>query len=306
VRVLIDATGTFFSWPAILGSLRRAGVRYARFLPAFSLLHPVSLNLRNHRKLLIVDGKVGFTGGMNIMAGHWWSKRPLHLVQDIHFRVFGPVVAQLREAFADDWFFTTGEALKGERWFPPLAPAGTMFARGIADGPDEDFEKTRWAILGALAVARRSVRILTPYFLPDTAITSALNVAAMRGVDVRIMLPSSGDVPFVQWASTAQWWQLLEHGCRLWIAPPPFDHGKLFIVDEQWVLLGSSNWDPRSLRLNFEFNLECYSPGFAAELADWYDRRMRWAREISLEETDARALPIKVRDGLARLLTPFL
>jgi cardiolipin synthase len=243
---------------------------------------------------------------MNIMAGHWWTKRPHTLVQDIHFRVRGPVLAHLREAFADDWFFTTGEALRGEKWFPALEPAGTMLARGIADGPDEDFEKTRWTILGALAVARRSVRIVTPYFLPDTAVISALNVAAMRGIDVRILLPSEGDVTFVQWASAALWWQLLEHRCRIWIAPPPFDHSKLFIVDDAWVLLGSANWDPRSLRLNFEFNLECYDPGFARELGEICDRRERSAREVSLEEMDSRSLPVKLRDGTARLLTPFL
>lgn len=305
VRVLIDATGTFFSWPPILGALRRSRVPYARFLPAFSLMHPVSLNLRTHRKLLVVDGQVGFTGGMNILEGHGWRKRtvPMH---DLHFRVRGPVVAQLQETFADDWYFTTGEALRGARWFPPLAPAGGTLARGIADGPDEDFEKSRWTILAALTVARTSVRVLTPYFLPDTAIISALNLAAMRGVDVQIVLPSDGDVPFVQWASEAHWWQLLEHGCRLWVAPPPFDHSKLFVVDEAWVLLGSSNWDPRSLRLNFEFNVECYDPDLAKHEAVRFDERKRVAHEVTLEEANGRGLGMRLRDGIARLATPFL
>jgi cardiolipin synthase len=305
VRVLIDATGTFFSWPPILGALRHGHVTYARFLPAFSLMHPVSLNLRTHRKLLIVDGCIGFTGGMNILEGHGWRKRNASM-HDLHFRVRGPVVAHLQEAFADDWFFTTGEALRGEKWFRPLAAAGPTLARGIADGPDEDFEQVRWTFLTALSVARRSVRVLTPYFLPDTAIISALNVAAMRGVAVHIVLPSDGDVPFVQWASEACWWQLLEHGCRIWVAPPPFDHSKLFIIDETWVLLGSSNWDPRSLRLNFEFNLECHDAAFGENTARHFDERRRAAREVTLAEVNGRGLATRLRDGIVRLATPFL
>ncbi|HSA01340.1 MAG TPA: phospholipase D-like domain-containing protein, partial [Candidatus Paceibacterota bacterium] len=227
VRVLIDATGTRYSWPPILGELRREGVRYARFLPTFPLWRLVTMNLRNHRKILVVDGRLGFTGGLNIRIGHWRDRQPSHPVQDLHFRVEGPVVAQLQEVFTDDWQFTTGEALRGERWFPSLDPAGPVLARGIADGPDEDFEKLRWSLLSALAAARRSVRVATPYFLPEPALISALNVAALRGVSVELLLPERNNLPLLHWASRAHWWQVLERGCRLWLSPPPFDHSKL-------------------------------------------------------------------------------
>jgi cardiolipin synthase len=306
VRVLIDATGTRYSWPPVLGVLRREGVRYARFLPAFPLWRLLSMNLRNHRKILVVDGRVGFAGGINLRIGHWLSRRPKHPVRDLHFRVEGPVVAHLQEVFADDWFFTTREALRGERWFPPLEPCGAVLARGIADGPDEDFEKLRWTILAALSAAKTSVRIATPYFLPDPTIIAALNLAAMRGVSVKILLPARGNLPFVQWASTAHWWQVLERGCRLWLTSPPFDHSKVFVVDDCWALVGSANWDPRSLRLNFEFNVECYDPGLAQTLAEWFDEQLRRSRETTLAEVDARSLPVRLRDGAARLLTPFL
>ncbi|HEX2855292.1 MAG TPA: phospholipase D-like domain-containing protein, partial [Opitutaceae bacterium] len=142
--------------------------------------------------------------------------------------------------------------------------------------------------------------------LPDATIISALNLAALRGVAVDIVLPTEGDVPFVQWASSSHWWQLLEHGCRIWVAPAPFDHAKLFVVDEAWVLLGSTNWDPRSLRLNFEFNLECYDPPFAGRLAALFEARKQRARNVTLAEANARPLPIRLRDGIARLATPFL
>lgn len=306
VRVLIDATGTRYSWPSILGPLERAAVPHARFLRTFPLRRLLEVNLRNHRKLLVVDGQLAFTGGMNIRVGHWLAKAPKHPARDLHFRLEGPVVAHLQEVFVDDWYFTVGEALRGETWFPPLENRGPVIARGIADGPDEDFEKLRWTLLAALAAARSSVRIATPYFLPEPTLIAALNLAAMRGVSVDILLPARSNLPFVQWASTAHWWQVLERGCRIWLSPPPFDHSKLFLVDDSWVLVGSTNWDARSLRLNFEFNVECYNPDLARQLAGWFDDQRRHAHPTSLAEVDARSLPVRLRDGVARLFTPFL
>jgi cardiolipin synthase len=306
VRVLVDATGLRYSWPSILGALRGEGVRYARFLPTFPIWQIVSLNLRSHRKILVVDGKVGFTGGMNLRIGHWLCRKPRHPVQDLQFRVRGPVVAQVQEVFSDDWLFATGESLRGERWFPALEQCGTVVARSVSDGPDEDLDKLRWAMLAALAAARHSIRVATPYFLPEPSLISALNVAALRGVDVDILLPSKNNLPLVHWASRAHWWQLLERNCRIWVTPPPFDHSKLLIVDDCWSLVGSANWDPRSLRLNFEFNVECYDAELARQLSAWFDGKKSMARQVSLEEVDARGFPTRLRDGVARLFTPFL
>ncbi len=306
VRVLIDAMGTRYSWPSIIHTLRREGVRCARFLPSFAPGHLLSLNLRTHRKILVTDGHVGFTGGINIREGHCLGRQPRNPVQDIHFRVRGPVVTQLQEVFADDWRFTTGESLRGDAWFPKPESVGPVLARGVPDGPDEDFEKLRWTLLGALSIARYSVRIVTPYFLPDPALTSALNLAAMRGVQVDIILPLRTNLPFMHWASRAMWWQVLEHGCRIWLTPPPFDHSKLMLVDGCWVLLGSANWDARSLRLNFEYNLECYDAELARRLEDLIEAKRRSAHLVTLEEVDNRSLPARLRDGIARLLTPYL
>lgn len=306
VRVLIDAAGTRYSWPPILRVLRRAGIRHARFLPSFALWRLMSMNMRTHRKILVVDGRVAFTGGLNIREGHWLSRRPRHPVQDIHFRVQGPVVSQLQEVFADDWLFTTRESLRGEAWFPRLAQAGPVLARGVPDGPDEDFEKLRWTLLGALALARDSVRIVTPYFLPDQALLSALSLAAMRGVAVDILLPARNNLPFVHWASQAIWWQVLEHGCRLWLTPPPFDHSKVLLVDGAWVFLGSANWDPRSLRLNFEFNVECYDAALAHRLETLFEAKRAAAQPVTIAAIAARSLPARLRNGLARLLSPYL
>jgi cardiolipin synthase len=306
VRVLIDDVGARYSWPSIVAALRQAGARVARFLPTLLPSAFPYANLRNHRKILVADGRIGFTGGMNIREGCCLRLPSRHPVQDLHFQVEGPVVAHLQQTLAEDWAFCTGEVLSSERFFPPLQPAGEVLARGISAGPDDDFEKLRLTLLGAVGCARRSLLIMTPYFLPDQALLTALNVTAMRGVRVDILLPQENNLALVQWASTALLWQVLERGCRVWLTPPPFDHTKLVLVDGAWALLGSSNWDPRSLRLNFEFDLECYGPALAGSLQELALARLRQARPVSLADVDGRSLPRKLRDGLARLLSPYL
>jgi len=306
VRLLIDDVGARYSFPTIVRRARRAGVPVASFLPVAVPWWFHYSNLRNHRKLMVVDGQVGFTGGMNIREEHRVTGGTRRPVQDLHFQIEGPVVGHLQEAFATDWYFTTGERLSGPRWFPEIAPAGDTAARGIADGPDEDFEKLRLTILGAIACAHSSLTIVTPYFLPDSALITQLNVAALRGVEVRIVLPGRTNLQLVQWASTAQLWQVLDRGCRVWRSPPPFDHTKLMIVDEAWALLGSVNWDQRSLRLNFEFNVECYDRELARQLLRLVDARIAGSREVTLAELDGRSLPVRLRDGCARIFTPYL
>jgi cardiolipin synthase A/B len=306
VRVLIDDAGARYSWPSIVGLLQRARVPLARFLPSLKPWRLMTVNLRNHRKILVVDGRVGFTGGMNIRAANLVGEKPRRPVQDLHFRLEGPVVAQLQEAFVADWAFSTDEILTGETWFPSLEEQGAIVARGITDGPDADFEKLRWTILGALACAQHSVQILTPYFLPDPALISALNLAAMRGLQVDIILPSQNNLPFVHWATRAMLWQVLERGCRVWFTPPPFDHSKLMLVDGHWTLFGSANWDPRSLRLNFEFNVECYGHELASTLETLVRHKLQQSERVTLAQMDDRSLPGKLRDGIARLFTPYL
>ena len=306
VRVLVDAMGTRYSWPPITRELRRYGVTYARYMQTVVPWRYHFLNLRNHRKLLVVDGEVGYTGGMNIRNGHVLKNAPRRPVQDLHFKVEGPVVGHLRQVFSEDWAFSTREVLDRDLWFPELKEKGSVIARGIADGPGDDFEKAHLTLLGALATAQDSVTIVTPYFLPDRELISALNVAALKGVSVRILLPRVNNQVLVKWASTALLWQVLERGCRVYSTDGPFDHTKLMLVDGSWTFLGSANWDPRSLRLNFEFNLECYDRDFCERMENMVASKLENAHEISKAEVDARSLPVKLRDGAARLLSPYL
>lgn len=306
VRVLIDDAGARYSWPSIVKRLRELNVPTVRFLPTFAPWRLMTMNLRTHRKIMVVDGTVGFTGGMNIRQGHVLREPAKRHVQDLHFRVEGPVVHQLQEAFADDWYFATHKHLEGADWFPELHKVGSIYARALVAGPDKNFEKLRWAIQGALACAQQRVQIVTPYFIPDQSLISALNTTAMRGVSVDIIMPSKNNLPYVDWASRAMWWQVLERGCRIWLTPPPFDHSKLMLVDDSWAMIGSANWDPRSLRLNFELNVECYGKEFAAEVASIIQRKMKKSWQITLHDVDSRPISIRLRDGLARLLSPYL
>jgi cardiolipin synthase A/B len=306
VRVLVDAVGARYSRPQVPRLLADRGVPVARFLPAFPLRATPYFNLRNHRKILVVDGTTGFTGGMNLREHCVLASRPAHPTRDLHFRVTGPLVAHLQAIFAEDWAFTTGKRLTGPTWFPALAPAGTAKARGIPDGPDEDFEQVLWTLLGALAAARRTVRILTPYFLPPSSLVSALNVAAMRGVEVDIVLPARGNLRFVEWAMWGQLWQVLGQGCRVWLTPEPFDHSKVMTVDGLWSLIGSANWDPRTLRLNFELCVEAYDPDLARRLDGIVSQRIASARRLTEADVRARPLPVQLRDGVARLFAPYL
>lgn len=306
VRILIDAVGSRYSWPPIIRELKRAKVPVARFAPTLLPWRLPYMNLRNHRKILVVDGSEGFAGGMNIRDRHVLADKPRRPVKDLHFRINGPVVAHLSTTFAEDWVFSTKEELAGPVWFAEPEKQGAVAARGLTDGPDEDFEKLRWTIQGALACARRSVKVVTPYFLPDAALITALDVAAMRGVKVQIVLPQKNNQILVHWASHARLWQLVNRGCEIYFSPPPFDHSKMMIVDGVWALIGSANWDPRSLRLNFEFNLECYSQTFARQLETLIDETIAQSRQCTWMDVGTRSWPVRLRDGVARLLTPYL
>ncbi|HUF74808.1 MAG TPA: phospholipase D-like domain-containing protein [Longimicrobiales bacterium] len=253
-----------------------------------------------------MDGRIAFTGGLNIRDEFWRGMNPGHFARDLHFMLEGPVVAEIQEVFADDWTFTTKERLEGATWFPTPSLRGRVAARGISDGPDIDYEKLETIMLGALSVASRSVRIITPYFLPDPALLTALNVAALRGVEVEVIVPAKGNLALVQWASTAQLDQLLEKGVRIFASPSPFDHSKLMVVDRCWALLGSANWDPRSLQLNFELNVECYDAYLGEAMDALFEERKRASRPITLEALQGRPFPVKVRDGIARLFSPYL
>ncbi len=307
VRVLIDDVNARFSFSCAAPRLRRAGIRVGVFNPTLVPARLHRAHLRNHRKILVADGALGFTGGMNIDRNHWRDDGG-EAYHDTHFRLRGPAVAQLVEVFAEDWHFSTGERLGGDRWFPPLQlieEPGAMNARVIETGPDESIGRVRWTMIGALNAARRTAMVCTPYFLPDAGLIAALNAAALRGVKVDILIPKATDLPHVRWAMLGQLWQVLERGCRVWESPGAFDHSKLLVVDGEWTLFGSSNWDARSLRLNFELDVEAYGATLGSSVEKLLCAKRARAKPLTLAHLDGRPLAWKLRDGVARLFTPY-
>lgn len=304
IRVIVDGIGSGYWYSPVHRRLVEAGIPVARFMHTLVPWRMAFLNLRSHKKILVTDGSRAFIGGLNIADANLLAANTHHPVRDMHFDVTGPVVTQIAEAFATDWHFCTGERLGGEAWFPALKEAGTAAARIITSGPDQDVYKIEFAKLQAIGCAQRSIKILTPYFLPDERLMSALVLAAMAGVAVDVVIPEASDHAFLDWAMRAHVAPLLRAGGRVWRAPLPFEHSKLFAVDEGWSLIGSANWDMRSLRLNFELNMEVCCPQFGALVSGAIERRQ--GNALTLAELTARPLPIRLRDSAVRLLLPYL
>ncbi|MGD0106417.1 MAG: phospholipase D-like domain-containing protein [Rhodopila sp.] len=304
VRVLIDGIGGGWLLSPAYRRLRSRGVTAARFMHSSLPWRMPFLNLRSHKKVLLVDGLVGFTGGMNIADENVMATHPKAPVQDLHFRIDGPVVSQLAEAFAEDWDFATNEDLAGHNWAPEIPPRAGPLARVIDSGPDEDLEKVEFAVLLAVGSARTSIAVMTPYFLPDERLITALTLAAMRGVAVSLVVPEASNHVLVDWATRADIGPLLSGGAQIWRSPPPFHHTKLMVVDDVWCLIGSCNWDIRSFRLNFELCVEVYDRELAATLTAIQQRAR--GSELTQSELDDRSLPVRIRDAAARLMLPYL
>jgi cardiolipin synthase len=308
IRVIIDDVGARYSSPSASQQLRNRGIPVRRFMRTWYPWKFRYLNLRNHRKIMVVDGTTGFTGGMNIDE-KYWADDPRDsdgADRDVHFKVTGPVVSQLQHAFAEDWDFCSGEELSGPDWFPKQSHQGEVIARGIADGPDDDYDRIQQVLYGAIASAEDSIRIISPYFLPDEELLSALKTAALRGLRVDILTPKYNSSKLIEWAARPLLAELAENGCNVYLVEPPFNHSKLMVVDDYWTFLGSTNWDARSLKLNFEFNLECYDETLAREISAYVDDCIEYSQKISTEEIYNLPLPYRLRNNAIRLFSPYL
>jgi cardiolipin synthase len=309
VRVLIDAVGVKYSIPPIVARLNRGKVCTALFNPNPLLVWRMPYaNLRCHRKVLVIDNHRGFTGGMNIRQAFIDQGDGGPPAGDTHFYIEGPVVVQLLSVFADDWHFTTGESLTAAPWFSAPRPAvnGDIPVRCVPSSPDRYIGSTHKMLMGALAVAQRRVQIQSPYFLPDMTLIGALATAARRGVIVDIVIPGTNNLKLVDYAMTAQLDQVIRTGCRVWRVAGPFDHSKIMVVDKAWSYIGSSNLDPRSLRLNFELDCEIYDPCVADWLGTRIDQRIAASRRVTLRMLYKLPFLKRLRNKLIWLASPYL
>lgn len=306
VNVLVDWVGSQKMDDALADQMQKAGVEIQRYHP----LHWYNLgrmNNRTHRKLLVVDGRLGFTGGVGI-ADQWdgHAQDPEHW-RDSHYKLEGPAVAQMQAAFLDNWIKTTGKVLQGEDYFPALQPVGEAIAQVFTSSPSGGGDSMQLMYLLSITAAEKTVDLSASYFVPDELTRGALLAALKRGVRVRILVPGKHiDEMLVRQASRADWGELLEAGAQIHEFQPTMFHCKLMIVDSQLVSVGSTNFDNRSFRLNDEANLNIYDRGWAERLEDVFEADLARSRRITHQDWEHRPLRQKVVERFSSLLSSQL
>lgn len=299
--LLYDTLGSYDIDDTMLAVARRAGVEVSAFAPRHWSRGRYQFNLRNHRKLLVIDGRIAFLGGINFDAAHIGPEP----IADVHFRVEGPVVRSLSTVFAEDWYDATGKRLLRAEDYRPGREVGANWARAIPSGPDGDAERGYRVVLAAVHAARDSVLLASPYFLPDRGLEDALVIAARRGVRVEVLVSETLDHPYAGWAMQPLIDPLLAAGVVVRSRPGPLMHAKLVVIDGAWALVGSSNLDPRSFRLNFELSLSVAGPAVGAIEAAW-ERLAATAPALDLDQRKLRPRWRRAWEGFWSLWSPLL
>ncbi len=306
VHVLLDWVGSLKIEQALLDSMREAGVEIERYHP-LRWYHLARMNNRTHRKLLVVDGRIGFTGGIGIAekwTGH--AQDPDHW-RDIHYRAEGPVVAQMQAVFLDNWMKVRGEVLHGDTYFPSLASAGHSPAQMFSSSPSGGGESMRLMYLLSITAAQQAIHLSASYFVPDTLTIRTLVEARKRGVEVHVIVPGAYiDSEIVRRASRAKWGELLEAGVEIYEYQPTMFHCKVMVVDTLLVSVGSTNFDNRSFSLNDEANLNVYDSDFANEQVTVFESDRARAHRVTVEEWRNRPWKEKLREHVSALLSTQL
>ncbi len=308
VRVLCDAVGSLVLDDSFWDPLREAGGHAAFFRPARRLLRfrrRHRIDFRNHRKIVVVDGHVGFTGGINVGREYLGLDPDRGEWRDTHMRIDGPATLSLQAAFAEDWIGATGELLDAARYFPEPQESGDSCVQIVDSGPDRQWSPIEHLYTQAFAVARRRIWLTTPYFVPSAGIEGGLVAAALRGIDVCLLVPARSDSVLVNLASRAYYPNLLRAGVRIHEFGHGFLHAKTMVVDDRIATIGSANLDSRSFHLNFELNAFVYSAPFANELATQFAKDLARARVVGAEEADP-PLHRRALHAAARLTAPLL
>lgn len=302
VHVLVDWAGSVKMDRNLMQLMEDSGVEIRKYHPLY-WYNIARMNNRTHRKLLVVDGKVGFTGGVGIADNWLGHAQDADHWRDSHFRVEGPVVAQMQAAFMDNWMETSGAVLHGEEYFPPLETKGVHHAQVFKSSSSEGSESVRLMYLLSIASARKTVYIANAYFVPDDLSIQTLVRALKRGVKVKILMPGTRtDSEPVRRASRARWGALLKAGAEMYEYQPTMYHCKVMIVDDLWVSVGSTNFDSRSFRLNDEANLNIYDHAFAQRQIDTFEDDLKRARKITYEQWQNRPWMEKLVEHTMALL----
>lgn len=305
VRLIIDGLGgILYSLSRPWKKLEKRGVKVRRFLPPRLFPPMFSVNLRTHRKVLACDGRVAFTGGMNIGDHHLACHPGKGRVQDVHFRCTGPIAARLQEAFLMDWAFVAHEPTVTSDIEPEIC--GESHCRMVFDALGYGREDIHELLCGVISAARERIIVFTPYFIPPRELSGALIAAAQRGVQVDLVLPAVNNLFYVHHASRRYQRILSGKGVRIWYQPAPFAHTKLLLVDDYYTLIGSANLDPRSLFLNFELNVEVADPAWSAQVLAYAEEILSRSELQSEESYSRQRLPSRIFDAACWLLSPYI
>jgi cardiolipin synthase len=305
-RLLLDAVGCWRLPRKFLRPLSDAGVRIAFYLPLRPFRRRFSMHMRNHRKIAVVDGRVAMTGSQNIGDEYRGYRRRMSPWIDTHMLVRGPAALFLQQTFAEDWLFATREQLVGDAYFPEPQPCGGSIVQTLPTGPDLNASPLEQILFFAVSSAKTSIRIATPYFVPDPALLGALEHACLRGVRVRIVVPTRTDSLLCLWAARSFYAELIDFGAQIFEYDGAVVHSKVVTVDDRWCLIGSANMDVRSFRLNFEITAMVYDAQVAAELSRSIERYCAGSRLITSRGAWRRRLHEELVEGAARLFAPLL
>ncbi|QUH19622.1 cardiolipin synthase [Alkaliphilus sp. B6464] len=306
VRLIYDAVGSWRLKKSFLKPLKDAGVQMEAFLPVTLPLFGSRLNYRNHRKILVVDGKVGFVGGINIGDEYLGKNKNMGFWRDTHLKLQGEAVYVLQGIFLADWYFVSKQTIDNLKYFPSQGYCGEKIVQIASSGPDSYWASIHQAYFSAINSARDRLYITTPYLVPDEGILLALKTAALRGVDVRLLLPIKPDHKTVFWASKSHFIELLEAGVKIYQYGKGFVHGKVFIVDNNFTSIGTANLDIRSFNLNFEVNAFIYDKEVNYKIARDFIEDLRVSKEVLLDEYEKRPFIHKVKESIARVFSPIL
>ena len=306
VRVIFDDVGSWQLPKKYIRSLKEAGVRIDCFMKVRFPMLTSRVNYRNHRKIIVVDGEVAFVGGLNIADRYLHGCRKLGGWRDTHLMLKGGAATGLQVVFMADWFFVSKEILMGEKYFRHFTHGEGKLVQIVASGPDSDWESIGQAYFSAIASARERVYVATPYLIPTPEIANAMKVAALGGIDVRILLPQQSDAITPKWSTDSYVEELLEAGVKIYFYQPGFMHSKLIVVDGVFSSVGTANFDFRSLETNFEVNAMMYDEMVASVLENQFLQDLEQSREVRLDEWQERHWWAKVKESFARLLSPVL
>jgi len=306
VRVIYDDVGSWTLAKSFIKDLQDNGIQIKPFLPVIFPLINNRINYRNHRKIVVIDGRVGFMGGLNVGDEYLGYHPRLGKWRDTHLMLEGTAIHFLQVIFLLDWEFVSGETLTARNFFPETECFQGKLIQIAASGPDTNWQTIQQSYFALINSAQKSIKITTPYLIPDDAILLALKTAALSGVDVKIMLPGIPDKKIVYWASQSYFDELMEAGIQIFLYKPGFIHAKIVSVDGEVASLGSANLDVRSFQLNFEVNAMLYDDELVAKIDGDFAKDLTQCQLVDKSEFEKRALPAKIGQAAARLLSPIL